>query len=103
MGARTALSAQTGISGSTEIGSDVLMGGQVGLNDHIKIGNRVMAVGKTGITRDVKDDTIVAGYPHQEVNSWRRSVAITRNLETYMKRLKALEKKILKLEETCEK
>lgn len=99
IGQSTRLSAQTGISGSTEIGENVLMGGQVGIGDHLKIADGVMIAGKTGVTGHVKNTSIIAGYPHREIKKWRRENVLLRNLEGYVDRLKDLEKKVKKMEE----
>ncbi len=94
VGESTSISAQSGISGSTEVGKNVIMAGQVGLADHIKVGDGVMIAAKTGISGNVKDKSIVAGIPQQELMSWKRSQVILRNIEKYIERIKILEKKI---------
>jgi UDP-3-O-[3-hydroxymyristoyl] glucosamine N-acyltransferase len=99
IGSKTAISGLTGISGSTEIGENVIIGGQVGIGDHIKIADGVMVAGKTGITGNIKEKSIVSGYPHQEIRKWRKNQVIFRNLEKYVDRIKYLEKKIKELEE----
>ncbi len=75
------------------------MAGQVGLADHIKIGNSVMIAAKAGISGNVKDKSIVAGIPHQDLMSWKRSQVILRNIEKYIERIKILEDNIGKREE----
>jgi UDP-3-O-[3-hydroxymyristoyl] glucosamine N-acyltransferase len=99
IGRGTAISALTGISGSVEVGDNVIMGGQVGLVDHIKIADEVMIVAQSGITGNIKTKSIIAGSPHQEFGKWKKSYAIFRNLEKYIDKIKELEKKIKELEE----
>ena len=53
----------TGISGSTIIGDNVVIGGQVGISGHIKIGNNSKIAAKSGIMKNVKDNQTVGGYP----------------------------------------
>lgn len=98
IGRGTAISSQTGISGSVEIGENVIMGGQVGIADHIKIADGVMIVAQSGISGHIKSKGIYAGSPHQNFDKWKRSYAAFRNLETFIERLKELEKKIKELE-----
>ena len=98
VGESTSISAQSGISGSTEVGKNVIMAGQVGLADHIKIGNGVMIAAKSGISGNVKDKSVVAGIPQQEFMSWKRSQVILRNIEKYIERIKILEKRAGKTE-----
>ncbi len=99
VGESTSISAQSGISGSTEVGKNVIMAGQVGLADHIKIGDGVMIAAKAGISGNVKDKSIVAGIPQQDLMSWKRSQVILRNIEKYIERIKILEDKIESTEE----
>ncbi len=94
VGKGTAVSALSGISGSVEIGENVIMGGQVGIADHAKITGGVMIAARAGVSGVVAKRGIIAGTPHQDLRKWRRNIAIFRNLEDYMERLKQLEKKI---------
>lgn len=98
IGKASVLSGQTGISGSTEIGENVIMGGQVGIGDHLKIADGVMIAGKTGVTGNIKEKSIVAGYPHQDIKQWRKNQVLLRNLEKYIERIKSLEKRVKELE-----
>jgi UDP-3-O-[3-hydroxymyristoyl] glucosamine N-acyltransferase len=99
IGSGTALSAQTGISGSVEIGDNVVAGGQVGIGDHITVTDGVMMAGRTGVTGNIREKSVVAGFPHQEIGQWRKTQVLLRNLESFIDRLKALEKKIGQLED----
>ncbi|MCP5106844.1 MAG: UDP-3-O-(3-hydroxymyristoyl)glucosamine N-acyltransferase, partial [bacterium] len=94
IGRYTAISALSGISGSVDVGENVIMGGQVGIVDHIKIADGVMIAAGTGVSGSIKEKSIVAGVPHQDIRKWRKNFAIFRNLETYVERIRALEKKI---------
>jgi UDP-3-O-[3-hydroxymyristoyl] glucosamine N-acyltransferase len=98
IGRFTAISALTGISGSVEIGENVIMGGQVGIADHAKITDGVMIAAKTGISGSIKEKGIVAGIPQQEFRQWKRNIAVFKNLEQYVDRIKQLEKKIKEIE-----
>jgi UDP-3-O-[3-hydroxymyristoyl] glucosamine N-acyltransferase len=99
IGKGTAISALTGISGSVQIGENVVMGGQVGIADHAKIPDGLMVAAHTGIHGQVKQKGPIAGTPHQDLGTWKRNQAILKNLETYMDRIKQLEKKIKEMEE----
>ena len=93
VGESTSISAQSGISGSTRVGRNVIMAGQVGLADHIKIGDGVIIAAKAGVSGNVPDNSIIAGIPHQDLMSWKKSQVILRNMEKYVERIKTLEKK----------
>ncbi len=99
IGEGTSISAQSGISGSTEVGRNVIMAGQVGLADHIRIGDGVMIAARSGVSGNVKEKSVVAGAPHQDLMSWKKSQVILRNIEKYIERIKVLEKKSGETEE----
>lgn len=99
IGKGTAISALTGISGSAEIGENVIMGGQVGIADHAKITDGVMVAAKSGVHGIIRKKSIIAGYPHMEISNWRKSQVILKNIEKYIGRIKELEKKIKQMED----
>jgi UDP-3-O-[3-hydroxymyristoyl] glucosamine N-acyltransferase len=99
IGKGTAISALTGISGSVEIGENVVMGGQVGIADHARIPSGVLVAAHTGVHGQVKQKGPIAGTPHQELMTWKRNQAILKNIEKYVDRIKQLEKKINEMEE----
>ena len=99
IGRDSAISSQSGISGSTRIGAQVIMGGQVGLADHIQIADGVMIAAKSGVSGSVKTRMIVAGYPHQEIGAWRKSMVLIRSLADMKEKLRLLENKVKELEE----
>ena len=98
IGPNSILAGQTGISGSVKMGKNVIMGGQVAVADHLKIGDNVMVAGKTGITRDVPDNSVIAGFPHQDIREWRKSSITFSRLSELYKDIRDLKKKIEELE-----
>jgi len=91
IGENSVLVAQVGIAGSTTVGQNVVLGGKVGVRDHVAIGDNVKAAGGTGITKDVKENSVIAGTPHMSHRDWLR-------LQTYLKRLPDLFERMGKLE-----
>ena len=57
------IAGQVGFAGSSVIGNSVSIGGQAGISGHLKIGNNVKIAGGSGVVKDVKDGTVVMGYP----------------------------------------
>ena len=57
------IAGQVGFAGSSVIGNNVSIGGQAGISGHLKIGNNVKIGGGSGVVKDVKDGTVVMGYP----------------------------------------
>jgi len=68
------IAAQTGISGSVKIGSNVTIGGQSGLAGHINIGNNVIIAAKSGVTKNIKDNSTVAGFPAIDIKLWKKNI-----------------------------
>ena len=74
IGNNACIAAQTGISGSVIIGDNVTIGGQVGFAGHIKIGQNVVIAAKSGVTKNISDNSVVAGFPAIDINIWKRSI-----------------------------
>ncbi len=65
------IAAQCGIAGSTIIGDNVMIGGQTGISGHLKIGNNVKIGGKSGVTKNIMDNSVVAGFPAVDIKKWK--------------------------------
>ena len=98
VGPHCLIAAQTGISGSTELGRNVVFGGQVGVSDHLKIGDFVMAGAKTGITKSFSPHTVLFWYPAKPLEKARDILASIGLLPKLFGRVRALERKIKELE-----
>ena len=67
------IAAQCGIAGSTIIGDNIVIGGQAGISGHLTIGNNVKVAAKSGVTKNIKDNSIVAGFPAVDIKKWKIS------------------------------
>ncbi len=74
IGADACIAAQTGISGSVVIGKNVTIGGQAGLAGHIQIGDNVVIAAKSGVTKNIKDNSVVAGFPAIDIKDWKKNI-----------------------------
>ncbi len=92
VGENSVIVSQVGIAGSVSMGKNVILGGKVGVRDHVTIGSNVKAAGGTGITKDVKDNAVIAGTPHMPHRDWLR-------LQTYLRKLPELFERVGKAEE----
>ena len=67
------IAAQCGIAGSTVIGDNVVIGGQAGISGHLTIGKNVQIAAKSGVTKNISDNSVVAGFPAVDIKKWKIS------------------------------
>jgi UDP-3-O-[3-hydroxymyristoyl] glucosamine N-acyltransferase len=72
--------AQAGISGSTILEDNVMVGGQAGLTGHLRIGRRARIGAQAGVMSDIASGADVVGSPAQPVREFFRNFAILRKL-----------------------
>lgn len=94
IGRHGVFSAQTGISGSCEIGDGVAMGGQVGVKDHVKVGNNAQVAAMSGIHKDVPDGAAVFGIPARDAADAMRIVTALNRLPELLRKVRRLEKAV---------
>lgn len=75
MGRHCVIVAQTGISGSTELGDFVVMGGQSGVVGHVKIGAGAQIAGASHPKDDVPAGARWGGTPARPLKQWAREIA----------------------------
>ena len=73
IGEEAIIAAQTGIAGSTLIGDNVVIGGQTGISGHLIIGNNVRIAARSGVTKNITDNSIIAGFPAVDIKKWKIS------------------------------
>ena len=89
---------QVGVSGSTTLGHHCVIGGQAGIAGHIQIGDMVKIAAQAGVTNSVSDGSTVVGAPAIDASRGRRAYPLIEYLPDFKKRIKALERKLEKLE-----
>jgi len=94
IGENTVMSAQTGIAGSSKVGSWCMVGGQTGISGHISLGDHVNIGAQSGILGNIKDGQTIMGYPAFDYKSFMRSSVIFRKLPEMNKELDALRKEV---------
>jgi UDP-3-O-[3-hydroxymyristoyl] glucosamine N-acyltransferase len=62
------------------------------------VGDRAIIGGQSGVTKDVRANTVVSGYPARDHDTARRLYAHTAMLPELFKRLKELERRVRELE-----
>ncbi len=68
------IAAQVGIAGSTKIGNYVKIGGQAGISGHLIIGDNVTIAAKSGVTKNIDDNSIIAGFPAKDIKLWKKEI-----------------------------
>ena len=63
IGKNCMIAGQVGFAGSSTIGNNVSIGGQAGISGHLNIGDNVKIAGGSGVIKDIKDGSVVMGYP----------------------------------------
>lgn len=75
MGRHCVIVAQVGISGSSELGDFVVMGGQAGLVGHIRVGAGAQIAGASHVKDDVPQGARMGGTPARPLRQWAREIA----------------------------
>lgn len=80
LGRHCVIVSQVGISGSTELGDFVVMGGHAGAVGHLRIGNGAQIAGMAHVKDDVPPGARMGGTPARPFREWAREVAALRRL-----------------------
>jgi UDP-3-O-[3-hydroxymyristoyl] glucosamine N-acyltransferase len=72
--------AQTGISGSAQLGDFVALGGQVGVVGHVKIGAGAQIAASSNVRGDVPPGVRWGGTPAKPVRLWFRELTLVQKL-----------------------
>lgn len=98
LGEHNIVVSQTGISGSVETGRSVFFGGQVGVVGHVKITDGVGISTRGGVSKSILEKGNFAGSPIMHLSEYNRQQVHLRKIETYVKQIKSLEKRLEELE-----
>jgi UDP-3-O-[3-hydroxymyristoyl] glucosamine N-acyltransferase len=102
VGRSVLMAAQAGIGGSIDIGDGAMIGGQAGLAGHLDIGPGAKLAAQAGVIGDVPAGRTVAGFPARENREFLRATANLYKLPDALKRVKDLEERLARLEESEE-
>ncbi len=70
---------QVGISGSTTLGRNVIMGGQSATAGHLKIGDFAVIAARGGVTKSLEGGKQYGGFPAVDIRLWKKmQVALSR-------------------------
>ncbi len=94
IGENTVMSAQSGVAGSTKVGTWCMFGGQSGVSGHLKIGDRVNLCAQTGVLGNIKSGKTMMGTPAIDHLVSLRSSAVAKILPDLYNRIQSLEKEV---------
>ncbi|MGE5409497.1 MAG: UDP-3-O-(3-hydroxymyristoyl)glucosamine N-acyltransferase [Clostridiales bacterium] len=103
IGENTAISAQSGISGSTKVGKNCIFAGQVGVAGHLEIVDRVIIAAQSGVSKSLTKSATYFGSPAKEHRHALKLEAHIRNLPEQSVKLKELENQLKELQEKFNK
>ncbi|MCH9631301.1 MAG: UDP-3-O-acylglucosamine N-acyltransferase [Chlamydiia bacterium] len=99
LGEHNLIVSQTGISGSAKTGKYVVLGGQAGVVGHVEIADFAQIATRGGVSKNVTKAGQYGGAPLMPFNEFNKNRVHVRNIEKYVKRIKALEEMIHSLKE----
>lgn len=67
------LVAQTGISGSTKLGRNVVMGGQSATSGHLEIGDFATIAARGGVSKSIEGSKVYGGFPLMLQSEWLKT------------------------------
>ena len=104
IGARVVIAAQTGISGSTVIEDDCVIGGQVGMGDHARVQCGAVIGSKAGISpgKIVRAGAVVWGIPARPLDEYKRLNALWGRLPEMRAEIEEIRRKLRELEERAQ-
>ena len=98
IGERVVIAAQTGISGSTVIEDDCIIGGQVGFGDHARVLKGAIIGSKAGVLPGkIVREGVWWGVPVQPLDEYKRQNAYVKSLPRLREEIKELKKEVKKL------
>jgi len=95
IGERVVIASQTGISGSTIIEDDCVIGGQVGFGDHARVLSGAIIGSKAGVLPGkIVRAGVWWGVPVQPLDEYKRQNALVKSLPRLREEIKELKKQI---------
>lgn len=95
IGTGTAVAGGVIMAGSLKVGRYCLIGGASVINGHMEIADKVTITGMGMVMRPITEPGIYSsGIPLQTNKQWRKTAALTLDIDKMNKRLKAVEKKL---------
>ena len=97
IGPRGILVAQSGVAGSSRLGTAVTLGAQSGISGHVEIGSGATVYGQSGVMENLDAGATVAGTPSVPARSWFRQIVRLGQIERLARRVKKIEQQLSEL------
>lgn len=94
VGAHSAIVAQTGLAGGSELGERVFVMAQAGVSNRARIGDGSFVGGRAGVFKDLPPGSRVWGFPAIAERAWHRSSAWLVRLPELARRLREVERRV---------
>jgi len=91
IGKNCAITTLNAFGGSSSIGDRVQMSGQCAIAPHISVGNDCILMARTGVTKNIKDGSVLLGYPAQDYTKEHKLNALIRKLPELFEKVLSLE------------
>lgn len=91
IGKDCAITVLNAFGGSSSIGDRVQMSAQCALAPHTHVGNDCILMGRAGVTKNIKEGSILLGYPAQEHTKEHKLNALIRRLPELFEKISNLE------------
>jgi len=75
IGTQSIIVSQAGVSGSTTLGQNVVMGGQSATAGHLKIGDFATIAARGGVTKSIEGGKVYSGFPLMLHSHWLKQQA----------------------------
>lgn len=98
VGERVILCGGVCIAGSAKIEDDVTLAGQAGVAGHLTVGAGSTVAAGCGVISDVEPKSVVAGFPQQPMDEWKKTQAALRRLPDLLHEIRELRRRIDELE-----
>lgn len=86
------------VAGSSKLGNRVIASGATGVLDHLSVCDDAVLVHRAGVAKDITEPGVYAGGPTQPLAEYLRNQSAARKGNEMLKRLRALEAKVMELE-----
>jgi UDP-3-O-[3-hydroxymyristoyl] glucosamine N-acyltransferase len=98
VGEHAIIAGQSGIAGSSRLERGVVLGGQVGVGDHVTIGAGAMLGARTGVVGNVAPGEKLLGDYGLPIREFQRIALAQRRLPELLRRVRAMERRLARLE-----